>query len=117
MGRNEGIRRNSTVICAPIMADTVDQMLIQMNLVKSYGADLVKIRLDSLKGFNAREAIQTLVNLSPLLTLFTYRPTWERGQYNGDEESRLDALRLAMELGGDHIDVELQIPFSFSKID
>ncbi|CAH1427633.1 unnamed protein product [Lactuca virosa] len=116
MGGREGIRRNSTLICAPIMADTVDQMLIQMNSAKSYGADLVEIRLDSLKGFNAREAIQTLVKLSPLPTLFTYRPTWEGGQYNGDEESRLDALRLAMELGADHIDVELQAVDDFNNL-
>ena len=32
------------------------------------------------------------------------RPTWEGGQYNGDEQSRLAALRLAMELGADHIE-------------
>ncbi|CAI9294764.1 unnamed protein product [Lactuca saligna] len=41
MGGGEGIKTNATVICAPIMADTVDQMLIQMNSAKSYGADLV----------------------------------------------------------------------------
>ena len=37
------------------------------------------------------------------------RPTWEGGQYNGDEKSRWDALQLAMELGADYIDVELQV--------
>lgn len=37
------------------------------------------------------------------------RPIWEGGQYEGDETSRLDALRLAMELGADYIDVELQV--------
>ena len=37
------------------------------------------------------------------------RPTWEGGQYDGDEQSRLAALRLAMELGADHIDVELKV--------
>ena len=52
-GENEnGVRRNnSTLICAPIMADDIDQMLVLMNLAKSYGADLVEIRLDSLKPF------------------------------------------------------------------
>ncbi|KAL4564851.1 hypothetical protein LXL04_028924 [Taraxacum kok-saghyz] len=116
MGGREGIRRNSTLICAPIMADTVDQMVIQMNSAKSYGADLVEIRLDSLKEFSVPEDIQTLVKLSPLPTLFTYRPTWEGGQYSGDEESRLDALRLAMELGADHIDVELQAVDDFNNL-
>ncbi|CAI9264873.1 unnamed protein product [Lactuca saligna] len=45
MGGREGIRWNSTLICAPIMADTVDQILIQMNSAKSYGVDLVDICL------------------------------------------------------------------------
>lgn len=39
------------------------------------------------------------------------RPKWEGGLYEGDENSRLDALRLAMELGADYIDVELQVAF------
>jgi 3-dehydroquinate dehydratase/shikimate dehydrogenase len=38
---------------------------------------------------------------------------WEGGQYNGDEKPRLDALRLAMELGADYIDVELKVASSF----
>jgi 3-dehydroquinate dehydratase/shikimate dehydrogenase len=37
---------------------------------------------------------------------------WEGGQYNGDEKPRLDALRLAMELGADYIDVELKVASS-----
>lgn len=45
------------------------------------------------------------------------RPTWEGGKYDGDENKRLDALRLAMELGADYIDVELKVvlfsPFDF----
>ncbi|KAL8239046.1 hypothetical protein R6Q59_015613 [Mikania micrantha] len=108
LGESEGIRRNSTLICAPIMTDTVDQMLVQMNLAKSSGADLVELRLDSLKVFCFREDIRTLIQSSPLPTLFTYRPTWEGGQYEGDEQTRLEALQLAMKLGADHIDVELQ---------
>nr|GEV55140.1 bifunctional 3-dehydroquinate dehydratase/shikimate dehydrogenase, chloroplastic-like isoform X2 [Tanacetum cinerariifolium] len=58
----------------------------------------------------------TLVKLSPLPTLFTYRPTWEGGQYDGDEQSRLAALRLAMELGADHIDVELKAVDDFNNL-
>jgi len=40
---------------------------------------------------------------------------WEGGQYNGDEKPRLDALRLAMELGADYIDVELKVASSSSS--
>ncbi|XP_027121145.2 bifunctional 3-dehydroquinate dehydratase/shikimate dehydrogenase, chloroplastic isoform X1 [Coffea arabica] len=103
-----GTRRNPTLICAPLMADTVDQMLSLMQKAKLSGADLVEIRLDWLKSFNPRTDITNLIKHCPLPTLFTYRPIWEGGQYAGDEKSRLDALRLAMELGADHIDVELK---------
>lgn len=34
--------------------------------------------------------------------------------YDGDENKRLDALRLAMELGADYVDVQLQVVFPFS---
>lgn len=37
------------------------------------------------------------------------RPNWEGGKYDGDEKPRLDALRLAMELGADYIDIELKV--------
>lgn len=37
------------------------------------------------------------------------RPKWEGGQYEGDENERQDVLRLAMELGADYVDVELQV--------
>ncbi|KAI3828489.1 hypothetical protein L1987_02590 [Smallanthus sonchifolius] len=98
------------------MADMVDQMLIHMNSAKSNGADLVELRLDSLKVFCSREDIQTLIEFSPLPTLATYRPTWEGGQYDGDEQSRLAVLRLAMELGADHIDVELKAIDDFKSL-
>ncbi|CAK9145507.1 unnamed protein product [Ilex paraguariensis] len=109
------IRRNPTLICAPIMADSVDQMLIQMKTAKLSGADLVEVRLDSLRSFNPLQDIETLIKHCPLPTLFTYRPIWEGGQYDGDEKSRLDALRVAMELGADYIDVELKAIHEFNN--
>ncbi|XP_060197864.1 bifunctional 3-dehydroquinate dehydratase/shikimate dehydrogenase, chloroplastic isoform X2 [Lycium barbarum] len=112
----ETMRRNPTLICAPIMADSVDQMLILMQKAKTSGADLVEVRLDSLKSFNPRPDIDTIIRQSPLPTLFTYRPNWEGGQYAGDEMSRLEALRLAMELGADYIDVELKAIDEFNSV-
>ncbi|KAK6122966.1 hypothetical protein DH2020_043293 [Rehmannia glutinosa] len=106
-----GMRKNQTLICAPLMADTVDQLVELMHKAKLKGADIVEIRLDHLKSFNPQGDIEKLIKECPLPTLFTYRPVWEGGQYDGDENSRFDALRLAMELGADHIDIELKVPF------
>nr|WME87915.1 shikimate dehydrogenase [Ardisia japonica] len=110
----ESLRNNNpTLICAPIMGDSVDQMVIHMNKAKSKGADLVEIRLDSLKSFSPSQDLQTLIKQCPLPTLFTYRPKWEGGQYDGNESKRVETLRLAMELGADYIDVEFQVAHEF----
>ncbi|XP_022854482.1 bifunctional 3-dehydroquinate dehydratase/shikimate dehydrogenase, chloroplastic-like isoform X2 [Olea europaea var. sylvestris] len=115
MGSGEGIRRNQALICAPLMADTVDQMVDLMHKAKSKGADIVEIRLDHLKIFNPRSDIEIMIKVCPLPTLFTYRPIWEGGQYAGDEKSRFKALQLAMELGADHIDIELKAAHEFNN--
>ncbi|CAN7075657.1 unnamed protein product [Brassica oleracea var. botrytis] len=109
------IEKNPSLICAPVMADSIDKMVTEACKAQELGADLVEIRLDSLKDFNPLEDLETIINKSPLPTLFTYRPKWEGGQYVGDENERLDVLRLAMELGADYIDVELQVATEFIK--
>ncbi|XP_030551132.1 bifunctional 3-dehydroquinate dehydratase/shikimate dehydrogenase, chloroplastic isoform X2 [Rhodamnia argentea] len=108
------VKKNTTLICAPVMAGTVKEMVTQLDEAKSSGAELVEIRLDSLKNFSPHEDLKTLIKASALPTLFTYRPKWEGGQYDGDDKSRLDTLRLAMELGADYVDVELQVAFEFN---
>ncbi|XP_065863546.1 bifunctional 3-dehydroquinate dehydratase/shikimate dehydrogenase, chloroplastic [Euphorbia lathyris] len=113
-GISGGTMRNPTLICVPIMGESVDKMIIDLGKAKVSGADLVEIRLDSLKSFNPHEHVKFLISRSPLPTLFTYRPKWEGGDYEGDENKRLDVLRLAMELGADYIDVELQVARSFN---
>ncbi|XP_024021447.1 bifunctional 3-dehydroquinate dehydratase/shikimate dehydrogenase, chloroplastic [Morus notabilis] len=112
---SQGMLKNSTLVCTPIMGETVDKMIIDMVTAKSSGADLVEIRLDSLKFFDPHEDLKALIKGSPLPTLFTYRPIWEGGQYDGDEKTRLDALRLAMEYGADYVDVELQVAHEFNE--
>lgn len=69
----DGAQRNSTLICAPVMGESVDQMLVQMKKAKELGADLVEIRVDFLKNFSPRQNLEVLVKQSPLPTLITYR--------------------------------------------
>ncbi|XP_020204569.1 bifunctional 3-dehydroquinate dehydratase/shikimate dehydrogenase, chloroplastic isoform X1 [Cajanus cajan] len=104
-----------TLVCTPILGTTVAQMLIQMRRANEIGADMVEIRLDYLRTFNPTPHLQTLISQSPLPTIVTYRPTWEGGKYEGDETKRQDVLRLAMELGADYIDVELQVADDFNR--
>uniref|UniRef100_A0A0D3B9Z2 shikimate dehydrogenase (NADP(+)) n=2 Tax=Brassica oleracea var. oleracea TaxID=109376 RepID=A0A0D3B9Z2_BRAOL len=112
---SQKLAKNPSLICAPVMGDSVDEMVTETCKAQELGADLVEIRLDCLKQFNPLEDLKIIIQKSPLPTLFTYRPKWEGGQYEGDEKERLDALRLAMELGADYIDVELQVAEEFIK--
>ncbi|KAL7080985.1 hypothetical protein ACP275_14G012100 [Erythranthe tilingii] len=115
MASGVGMRKNQTLICAPLMADTVDQVVNLMHKSKATGADIVEIRLDHLKSFDPQSDIQKLMKECPLPTLFTYRPIWEGGQYDGDENTRFNALQLCMKLGADHIDIELKAAHEFNK--
>ncbi|EOA30170.1 hypothetical protein CARUB_v10013287mg [Capsella rubella] len=112
---SEDIVKNPSLICAPVMADSIDMMVAETCRAQELGADLVEIRLDWLKDFNPLEDLNTIINKSPLPTLFTYRPKWEGGQYEGDENERQNVLRLAMELGADYVDVELQVATEFIR--
>ncbi|GMH07775.1 hypothetical protein Nepgr_009615 [Nepenthes gracilis] len=111
----DNARRNSTLICAPVMAETVDQMLIQIRKAKEQGADLVEIRLDYLKNFSPNHDLEDLIRQSSLPALVTFRPTWEGGQYDGDESKRQGALQRAVELGASYIDIELKAADEFLK--
>jgi hypothetical protein len=39
------------------------------------------------------------------------RPKWEGGEYDGEDETRFEALMLAMELGAEYVDIELKVGF------
>ncbi|KAK7319617.1 hypothetical protein RJT34_04340 [Clitoria ternatea] len=108
-----GARNNATLICVPIMGESIEKMKIDVHSAKSNGADLVEIRLDYLTSFDPYRDLNTLIQDHPLPLLFTYRPVWEGGKYDGDDTKRFDALRLAMELGADYIDVELKVADQF----
>ncbi|KAF8394499.1 hypothetical protein HHK36_020709 [Tetracentron sinense] len=104
-----GIVRNSTMICVPLMGQSVEKMVSDMFQAKAQGADLVEIRLDYIKNFQPRQDLEILIRDKPLPVIIVYRPKWEGGQYEGDETRRLDALCLARELGADYIDFELKV--------
>ncbi|KAK9146826.1 hypothetical protein Sjap_006729 [Stephania japonica] len=108
-----GSRRNQALVCAPIMGRSVDEMLADIDKAKAVGADVAEIRVDYLNNFSPNRDLERLIRECSLSSLITYRPKWEGGEYEGDENSRQDALRLALELGADYIDVELKVAHEF----
>lgn len=65
-------------------------------------ADVVEIRLDAMADPNLESMVAALDR--PLL--FTCRPRWEGGLYEGGEEARIDLLIRAADLGA-YVDLEL----------
>ncbi|MED6169242.1 hypothetical protein PIB30_019714 [Stylosanthes scabra] len=115
MGSNE-VSAEPLMICAPIRSQCVEQILKNMHQAKAQGADVVEISLDHITNFHPHNHLQTILTNKLLPILFSYRPKWEGGLYEGDENIRLEALQLAMELGADFIDIELKAFSCFKTI-
>ncbi|KAJ7522531.1 hypothetical protein O6H91_18G015700 [Diphasiastrum complanatum] len=105
--------RNGCLLCAPLVAESVDEMLSQMRVAKKNGADVVELRVDYIQGFAPEMDLPRLIRGRVLPVIVTYRPKWEGGNFEGDEVFRVKALRKAISLGADFVDVELQVAAEF----
>ncbi|MEM8835364.1 MAG: type I 3-dehydroquinate dehydratase [Planctomycetota bacterium] len=104
----------TTLICAAIMVDDPEQGLGDAHAARLAGADLVEFRIDRLfhgegDDEGAADTLR-LVTQSPLPCIVTCRPTYEGGEYDGDDSARISLFE---SLGAsDHppryIDVEHQ---------
>ncbi|XP_040385190.1 bifunctional 3-dehydroquinate dehydratase/shikimate dehydrogenase, chloroplastic-like isoform X2 [Oryza brachyantha] len=109
--------RPRTLLCVPATARAPREMAAEVAAAAALGADVAELRLDRLSGFAPRRDLPLLLaQPRPLPALVTYRPKWEGGEYEGDEEPRLEALLLAMEMGAEYVDVELKVADKFMKL-
>ena len=97
-------------ICVSIARKTVEEGLTVAEAISPL-ADVVEIRLDHL---NHISVAPFLAHLSKPL-LFTNRPSWEGGEFAGDEEARIGPLMEAVQLGAHYVDLELKAPTSSQK--
>ncbi|CAD6269930.1 unnamed protein product [Miscanthus lutarioriparius] len=111
------VARPRTMVCVPATARAPREMAEELAAAAALGADVAELRLDCLVGFAPRRDLPViLAKPRPLPALVTYRPKWEGGEYEGDDESRFEALLLAMELGAEYVDVELKVADKFMKL-
>ncbi|KAJ7978041.1 bifunctional 3-dehydroquinate dehydratase/shikimate dehydrogenase, chloroplastic-like [Quillaja saponaria] len=103
-----GVPKNSTMICTQLISQSVEQVVSDMHHAKAQGADLVEIRLDCIKNLKPQQDLQIILSDKPLPVVVSYRPEREGGLCEGDEYIRLQALKLAIELGADYIEIELE---------
>lgn len=99
-----------TLVCVPITVDTPEQALADAQHAQLAGADMVEFRLDAfIEEASQIDACVKLVADSPLPCIATCRPSWEGGEYEGDEDTRIALFeRLAeAEHAPRYIDIEL----------
>ncbi|KAF8776503.1 hypothetical protein HU200_003213 [Digitaria exilis] len=108
------VSRPPTLVCVPATARAPREMAAELAAAAALGADVAELRLDRLAGFAPRRDLPViLADPRPLPALVTYRPRWEGGEYEGDDEPRFEALMLAMELGAEYVDIELKVADKF----
>jgi len=90
-------------ICVSIANPSVEAALAAAREAESL-ADVIEIRLDSMVAPAVRPFLDNLHK--PLL--FTCRPVWEGGGYEGDETARVDLLIDAAKGGAAYVDIELR---------
>lgn len=97
-----------TMLAAAITVHDPAQALADAARAAEFGAELVELRIDTFTEDLA--ALARLVERCPLPCIVTCRPTWEGGEYDGDEQTRvavLEHLGMAASGGPAYFDVEL----------
>lgn len=100
-----------TLLICSLCSGDVEAMRRDIAAALTAGADGVELRLDSLGEPPSDEELRGLIDSAGGKTVVvTYRPRREGGQYDGDEETRLEVLHRAVRLGAEYIDVEYDVP-------
>lgn len=90
------------LVCATVMADTTEGLRAARDAAAGEGADLVELRLDSVRDPDVAGALAG--RTTPVLV--TCRPVWEGGLFTGSEAERAAILSRALELGAELVDIE-----------
>ena len=79
-----------TRLTCPITVQGLEQALADAARAAEFGADLVEYRIDRFTDDLA--SLERLVTESPLPCIVTCRPTWEGGDFDGDDQTRVSIL-------------------------
>jgi 3-dehydroquinate dehydratase I len=92
-------------ICVAVAREKLDEAVTVAGQAASQ-ADVLEIRLDYLREIQVKPFFTAIKK--PLL--FTNRPTWEGGQFAGEEDARLAPLLEAVAREAGYVDLELMSP-------
>lgn len=103
-------------ITTSVMSTTIDAFIAEIKEAEVSGVDIVELRVDFLKNFNAEKDLERIMKSCTLPYIVTNRAKWEGGQFDGPEPERLATLKYAAMLGAPYVDVEfLAAPVFFAS--
>ncbi|MFH0868171.1 MAG: shikimate dehydrogenase [Candidatus Woesearchaeota archaeon] len=95
------------MICIPIIAKNMDSALADIKKANNI-ADIVELRIDYISNFDLKK----LIEASKKPVIITNRRKIDGGKFEGSEEERLAALKQAIDLGADYIDIEIDSDYN-----
>ena len=100
-----------TQLCATVTGKSMRELRSARDA--QIGADLVELRLDSVRGVDVKGALAD--RRQP--TIVTCRPKWEGGAFDGSEEERRELLLQACAYGAEFVDIEHRASFARELLD
>lgn len=94
-------------ICVSLKSSILEGLIERAEQALKLGADLVEFRLDYLETLSENNLEKLLSNYGER-AVFTLRPKWEGGEYEGSEEERTRILTQIAEHNPAYIDIELK---------
>jgi 3-dehydroquinate dehydratase-1/3-dehydroquinate dehydratase/shikimate dehydrogenase len=99
------MNNHNGLICTAVGVKTFAEA-IRLVEEEQQQADVIEIRLDTLE----KPVVAPFIEQADIPLLFTNRPTWEGGYFQGTESERIVLLEEAVEHGAAYIDCELRAP-------
>ena len=93
------------MICVPIVGASMPKALDQIAAAAKV-ADILELRLDLIDSFN----LKVLLKAATKPVIVTNRSKLDGGQFKGNDEERLKALRDALAAGANYVDIEVSTP-------
>jgi len=94
-----------TEICIPITAKTIDEAIIELKETEKL-VDLIELRIDYIKDIDQNKLKKLLENKNKKI-IVTCRRKSLCGNFEGNEEDRINLLKSAIKLNSDFVDLEI----------
>ena len=94
-------------VCIPITAPTLEKAIDELKEAEKF-VDLIELRMDYIKNID-KNKLKKLLEKRNKKVIVTCRPKSLCGNFNGNEEDRINLLKKAVEFNAEFIDIEIEV--------